>query len=664
MQVKSLALLHWVGAAALLALHCAASAVPPQSNAIELGKLSESNAQISLDVRQYWQAGVIGVGDLPHTKVSSPEALWSIPDAEFKIEQEPASVQLVKGQRYVGRLNMTSTGFGANIYLNFLMPRLDAVHMAYRYDQEPWVQASAGDTLAMNTWSFRDRQPTFDIPLRTGNLNIVVEVAHLGVMDSAIVLQSASVFRDERLFWGLTVGLLVGINLLLALVGIASAFTFGRMGFLSITLMTTVAAGMVSTTSGMLGVYAFPDSVRFNDEAKFFASNLWCVVFPWVTALALSQRQYAVKWWRVTLAVVGTGIALTVACMGYGVRSAFIPWVPLVLLMCIAHALAILGHAFLRKQTQAFWIAPAVFLYVVSLLLPLASYLGHVSNDGAIVASALATLLAAMVLLRALVHQHRQGRMVMARASTSPSRDVLTGLLSRKGFEQTLARNVQRMNTERIYAAFYYVKVSDAQTLQARYGDEGFEVGMVQLAAALSSSISVVDTVGRVAPNAFAVTVLMPRDAKLANAMAQKILTRTMALASHGAPLAQTARIAIAWLPVFGTLLPDIERRALRALRKMDEGKRIAWVGGAHAQDGVSIQTDGLTHPTTKPHNGQEADNALPSLPGMINRLEREMLGPDSTALRAQADGADADKLMRMLLAGKQAQSDAKISQP
>ena len=75
----------------------------------------------------------------------------------------------------------------------------------------------------------------------------------------------------------------------------------------------------------------------------------------------------------------------------------------------------------------------------------------------------------------------------------------------------------------------------------------------------------------------------------------------------------------------------------MRALRKMEEGKRITWVGGAMAQADVSQLQEGLTSPTTKSHGGQEADE-LPSLPGTINRLEREMLGPDSKTLQDEAD--------------------------
>ncbi len=634
-------------AVAALAWHGVASAEPAVISSPELAQLSDINSHASVDLRQYWQAALINVDGLPNIHPSDPQALWALPDTQFQTTTQPARIRLTQGQRYVARMQMLSSGFGANINLSFLMPRLDAVHVAYRYDQEPWVVASAGDTIPMDEWAFRDRQPSFDIPLRQGKLQIVAEIAHLGVLDTPVVLQSANAYRDNRLAIGLMIGALVGINLVFALVGIGAALTFQRWGFLAVTVMAGLAAVVITTNSGMAGVYLLTNSVIFNDQAKFFTNTMWCVLFPWVTATVLYQKLHALAWWRMSQVYAVLGVALTIWSMNYAMRSQMVGWIPVIAFASIAIATAISLQAVLRMQAHALLTMPGVLLYALALLTHLASNRGYLSNDKALVYSAVATILAALLFLQVIVRQHRHGRLVMARAKTSPGRDVLTGLLSRKGFEQVLVRDVKRMYAERTYAAFFYIKVSDAQTLKDRYGDEGFEVGMVQLAAALSSSISVVDTVGRIAPNAFAVTAFMQRDANMANGLAQKILTRTMALASHGAPLAQTGRIAVAWLPVFGTLLPDIERRCLRAMRNMDEGKRIVWVGGVNAHTDHSQLSDGQSSAaSTKPNNGQEADEELPSLPGMINRLEEEMLGPDTQILEAEAD-----RLMRKLKA-------------
>lgn len=626
-----------------LVLQSNALAVPPPLNTPEIAQLSQSAAQVSVDVRKLWQSTVVGVNGLPHAKASDPEQLWNNPDAEFKTSLVQDRMTLQRGQRLVARMNMNVTSFGPSMNLSFKMPRLDAVHLSYRYGQEPWTTASAGDTVPMASWTYSDSKPTFDIPLRPGNLNIVAEIAHLGILDAPVLLESTSVFRDNSMQASLRIGLLVGLNLLMAVVGVAAALSFGRPGFLCITVMASLLVAMIVANSGMAGVYMFTGSATFNDEAKYVTAVAWCALFPWVTAVALSQRLQAPRWWLFALLCAVAGLLAAVMLKSNTIRSDNLLLVPFIALASVTVALTILVQAIVRQHPHALACIAPVLLYAVSIMVPMASYKGLLPSESTFTLPAVATVIAAMLFLQVLVRRYRQGRTVMSRAQSSPSRDVLTGLLSRKGFEQVLDRNVQRMKSEQTYAAFFYIRVSNPDKLKERYGQEGFEGGMVQMAAAISSSISVVDTVGRVAPNAFAVMVLMPRDANLANRLSQKILTRMISLASHGAPLAQTARIAVAWMPVFGIMLPDLERRAVRALRKIEEGKRITWVGGAMAQAEASQLQEGLSNPTTKPHTGQEADE-LPSLPGVIDRLEREMLGPTSQALQE-----DADRLMLMM---------------
>lgn len=600
----------------------------------------------SVDLRTQWESVLVDVPEQANIKAFDPQEVWEWPAEQFAGKQIDQRMVMAAKQRFVARMQLVSPQTGAEVYLVFQIPRLDAVHVFYRYGDEPWTQQSAGDTLPMVTWPFFDRQPTFDLPQRPGILSVVVELAHQGVVDAPVLLESSNAFRQDGIDASITSGLLIGVNLVLAAVGLMAALNFRRLSFLAITLMTLLMALVVFTNSGLAGVYVQTASPEFNDQSKFLANTLLCVAFPWVTAIALSQRFFSRSWWYLAMAWAVLGTLAGVWLMQYPLRHLTLTLVPVVLAGSLMVALMMLANALLRVQTLAVAAAPGIVLYAVALVVPLAAYLGFMQNDFAVLASALAILLAALVFLQVMVKRHRQGRMVMARAKTSAGRDVLTGLLNRAGFELVLAKNVDRMHAQKMYAAFFYVTVSDAQTLQERFGDEGFEGGMVQMAAAISSSVSVVDTVGRVGPNAFAVTVLMPRDAKLANSLAQKMITRTMSLASHGAPMAQTARIAIAWLPVFGTLLPDIERRSLRILRKMDEGKRIAWVGGEYAQMDLSQMPDGTSNPTTKPNNGQAANEDLPSLPGMINRIEEEMLGPNTEQLKSEAE-----RLMKMMTA-------------
>ena len=167
-------------------------------------------------------------------------------------------------------------------------------------------------------------------------------------------------------------------------------------------------------------------------------------------------------------------------------------------------------------------------------------------------------------------------------------RDVLTGLLNRDGMQAHLYKLRERLLQQQTCAVFFYISVLDTQAAMDEHGEQGFEMGMVQIAASLSTSVTSTDGVGRVSGHAFGITVLMPPDPALAIRMAQKILSRLMALASHGAPMASTARIALAWLPLNGFRVDTVEKRCIVTLQLLESGKRIGWVGGVDSHRDAS----------------------------------------------------------------------------
>jgi GGDEF domain-containing protein len=635
-------------ALALGALSLPAQAVPQRMLPPLLTSQYNDQKDVAIDLRSHWQAGLMSVGELPNAQPLDPQTVWNWPDAKFSDNGGSTGAAkaftIYRDERYVARIELASPSQGSDLNLSFSMPRLDAVHLAYRYGGEPWVQASAGDTLPMAMWPFADRQPSFDIPQRPGKLSLVVDIAHRGVVDAPMVLQNAHTYSQQRMNASVSTGLLVGINLVMVVVGLLAALNFRRSSFLSISMMTLLVAAMVATNSGIAGVYAFTSSAAFNDQSKFVSNTLLCVSFPWVTATALSQRLYARWWWRVAVAWAVLGTLMALWWMQYPLRGTALRGVPVLALSSTVLSFAMLIHARMRNHLPVVATALGVLLYGLALLAPLIAYLGHLPNDAGALFASLAVLAAALMFMYALVRQHRQGHMVLARAKTALGRDMLTGLLNRPGFSQALAKTTRRLEDDGATAAFFYVRVSDVQGLKERYGDEGFEVGMVQLAATLSSSIAGSDQVGRVTPNAFAFTVLMPRDEKRATHIAQKILSRSMALANHGAPLVQTTRIAVAWLPTYGTLLPDIERRALRTLRNLEHGKRIGWVGGVHAQSDSSYTSGSASRPSGTASGTPSGLDSIqgqldqqPTVPGVhatITQLEKDMLGPDSQSLR------------------------------
>jgi GGDEF domain-containing protein len=480
-------------------------------------------------------------------------------------------------------------------------------------------------------------------------MDVVVQVAHRGVLEMPVVLQNARAFLLERTQSIWIAGMMVGISLVMALMGVMAALNYQLVSFLSVTVMSAMMMLVLLVGSGLGGMFIGTEGARFNDEIKFYANTNWSSMLPLVSALALGLRkQLPIGWWMAVGSAVA-GLVLTFQWAAYPLRDTAPAGVPLVLAFTLALTIGLMAWAWYRNISRNWVIVSALILQILSPALPFAAYLGWVQTDFAGQAAALLSMVAGLLLLRGLFLQHRMGRQVLVRANTSPMRDVLTGLLNRAGMQAHLYKLRSRLNSEQTCAVLIYLQLINEQDAMRLHGEEGFEMGVVQVAASLSSSVTGVDGLARISRNAFAVTVMMPPDPAVAIRVAQKILSRLLALASHGTPLAGTARLSLSWLPLYGFRLDRLEQRSLRTLEMLDSAKRIGWVGGSasHAEaqqlledlrsgtgDGIRVLSD-EPDPLILP----DPDPPSSNLYDRIHRIEREMLnGVDTSFLLAEAE--------------------------
>ncbi len=584
----------------------------------------------AVDIRQHWHTQWLPGQTLRAQQAQDPSVVWAKPDSVFSPSDTRSTLQFLENDRWVGRLALMIQEQPTNMVIELPMPRLDAAHLSYRYNDGPWVSASSGDQIEMLKWPFVNRNPAFFIPTKPGQLHLVLEIAHQGLLSMPVLLQSDPQFRTGRFEDALRIGALLGLAAVLAVLGFGAAAIFQRLSFVAVALLTISVGIAVFTQGGTAGMYLAQDSTRFNDVSKFSSGMLCGAFLPWAFGSVLLQKSYNLWIWRIAKLWLLLGLISAVWMAGANMRSLQAAVLPPYLLGSLVFVAGMVCASLLRQQAQVWWMLAALVFVSIGILVPLAAYFGMTDGPQSFVISSIGFLVSTTVLFYTQLLQYKQGRMVMARAKTTFSRDVLTGLLNRRGFEKSLANTIKRITNEKTFAAFYYIEVKGTKDSQLHYPSEGYEAGIVQLAAAVSMSVSVVDTVARVAPDAFAVTVVMPRNAIQAAALAQKIITRTLAIASHGTPMAHTARIAIAWLPVFGTDLYSLERRAHNILGKIESGKRIAWIGGAYAQVDEAQMPGGVLPEASAPAAGYLTGDALPSLPGIINDLERAMFGADS----------------------------------
>jgi two-component system, sensor histidine kinase LadS len=588
-----------------------ASAVPvlelPQS--FDQAKTQASTHERDIELNKHWEGGVLAAPSVHTGTASNPETLWVMPDGRFTNRQDHR-VWLDPDQRYVTRMSLVSGSAHGSLHLHTRSPRTDAVHMAYRWNGGPWVQASAGDTIAMQRWPLRSPAPSFLIDRQIGQLDLLVEFAHVGSLDTHITLHDPQDGDSENLRTALVVGLLVGICLVVSFSGLWGAWSFGRSSFLMATLLGLAGLGLVALHSGVLPIYVLTHSHRFSDEAKVVINTLWCAITPMSAAVLLSTKSYAPNWWRATFVWLLALVLASVWLKSHDLRTIALPFgiaqAMLTLLFCGVLVLV----ALVRKHKTEVWAATSIGLFMVGLVVPLLTYTGLLDTGSAFILATAILLSGTLAMFQALVLQYRQGRMVLARARASDLRDALTGLLNRHGFEKRLERELQIAHaTQHGGCAFLYLALGDdLQSLHNQHGLEGVETGMVQVSAGLASSFSAVDALGRIGPNVFAVAIPGCPSAQAAHTQAQRLLTQLMKLAAQAAPVAHDARVAVVWLDAAAASLTELERSSAQALAQLPEGKRIAQL------DAQAVVSAASSSPVA----------------AAIDDLQREMLGPDT----------------------------------
>jgi GGDEF domain-containing protein len=598
----------------------------------QLDLRQQDRTRLTVDLRPLWQTAMVPDQGLDTAQPLDAQAVWSWPDDRFA-PGKAVPVTVRNGERLVGRLSMLVQDSPHSLVIELPMPRLDVAHLSYRYDGGAWVQLSAGDQIPMVQWPFASRSPAFFIPPKPGELQIVLDIPQLGLFPSPVRLWADTAFREAHANRNMETGAAMALVFFSMFICFGAAVIFKRFVFVAVGLYSMSVVLLAAGNGGIAGIYFGTTTTWFNDYIKYLTSMFFGAMVPWTISAVVAQKYYSklvahlANFWLIgSLAAVIAMLFMATRATQWALTSPF-------LIASLIFGLGIALTSVVRGQAHAYWSLAAVVLICVAIFTPIAAYWGYLDGQWSYSVTMLSFSLSSALLLFTLLLQYRHGNRVIARAAYSPGRDALTGLLNRNALEGRLVKITHDITAHSSHALFMYVAVRDAKILKEQFGGEGFESGMVQMAAALSSSISVMDTVARIAPNAFGVAVVMHHNAKQANALAQKIITRTMAISSHSVPMVQTARIAMAWMPVYGTQLGELEKRAERVVNSLDEGKRIGWVGGAQAQTLTPAASDSANDLSQLSAEPLQAD-----MYSVINRVERSLEQEDGSMQDVRAN--------------------------
>jgi 7TMR-DISM extracellular 2 len=432
----------------LMVLQCVGM---PLAHAVPILDLrAQEPHSININLLDTWQS--LRLQDDRTAKYTALDAqtVWQWPDSKFAVDAaQSVSEPLKAGERWVSRLQLQVAPSSQGLVVDLPMPRLDITHLSYRYDNEPWVDGTAGDQIPMTQWPIAHRNPAFPIPAKGGNLQLVVQIAHEGLIACPVLLQGDSIFRRDRFGGALRTGGLLGLALVLSVLGFGAATMFKRFSFLAVALLTVSVGLAVFAQGGVAGMYVGTETVLFNDVSKFVTGMLCAALMPWAVAAVVSQKSYSLWIWRLTMVWLAAGMLVAFLLAGSQLRSAQAAVLPPYLLGSLILVVGMALASMVRRQPHAGWVMTAALGNCMGILTPLLSYWGWIAVSQSFMVSSAGFLLATLLLFHTQLLQYRQGGMVMARAKGSAGRDVLTGLLNRRGFEKTLAKTIKQISTDK-----------------------------------------------------------------------------------------------------------------------------------------------------------------------------------------------------------------------
>lgn len=463
------------------------------------------------------------------------------------------------------------------------LPALDEVTLYFRDDTGQWVQQDAGDTRAMSRWALPGRYPVFSL---SSDQNVPVryylQIRHSRVPYSAVPelmtdVQLISLRQNEHML----LGIYFGLAMLVVVLAAVNALAYRDPGFGTFALYVTMLSGAQGITTGVAGLYWWPESPQLNNggaillSAMSAASALWFVHTITRTPSTAPLLSRLMQGLMVALPLIGLVHALVLSSTVFAVYNALIS-------LGIAVLILALITAVFRDNGQSRWVGLGFLPVVLAAFFPILRNYGLIgSSFFTQYALLIGSAIAAPVLFYGLYQRLLSNRLPSSRAKSLQTIDPLTGLhlpgvlVNRLRQALTVAMHHQQP------FAILMVNLVNLGTLQHQHGRETGERALVMAAARIRAVARPEDTVARAGDAQFALLMDGPVSTLLVNDMATKILASGLR-PSNELPDAEPLQFHIAighlddMASLPGTQADGCFARMLRAVSEMNDGSRKA----------------------------------------------------------------------------------------
>lgn len=380
----------------------------------------------------------------------------------------------------------------------FPMPVLDRVTVYQQDSQGHWQGETAGDTMAVSTWSEPGRYPHFRLDLPRGEVrDVYVRVHHVTATSFPVQLLSEWAYNQRIQLEYLGLGLTFGALLLLITACLAQSLVYRDGVYAWYALYALVTALAVSSYTGVAAHLLWPDFSVLGDAHQGFLALLAAAsALLFVRNLTGISARHQLTDRAVYWAGLG-GIALAALFpllpkpAGLAVLTVYIG-ATTVANMLIAFA------AWRRGDGVGVWVLLAYLPLSLALGMALVRLFGWLpvsfSTQYAVV---VAMAVEVPLLMVALNIRSRERHGARIRELALSTQDALTGLLAPHLFHDRLRQVVARYRRDKQNAAVVFIDLVNYPWIKEGYGSAVAEQSLLRCVIKLRRLLRDVDTVSR-----------------------------------------------------------------------------------------------------------------------------------------------------------------------
>ncbi len=492
----------------------AAALAPEQGHALVLG--AESRA-MRIDPQMAFVLD--GSGKLTIDQIEAQA------DSVFK-PLDPGKTHLMGNTALWMRFDASVSSPSARWRLAIPMPTLDDATLYYRNAVGQWVVQRAGDHIARSEWAQRGRYPVFDLATDTSqSVRYFVQIRQLRlpysippqILSEAEYIESR---QNEQMLFGIYFGF-VAVIVALATFNAASC---RDAAFALLALQILLFACAQAVSSGLAGLYAWPQLPRLNDAAAVMLNLCTASVSLCFARTVCTPMRYSRYFDLVMLGLIFALPLVGIADIILASQKSFI-----VLNIAVSAAVAALlvgiGIGLYERDRDTRWVALGFSPLLLTAVILLARNLGAIqSGFWADASRILAAMVGSPILFYGLWRRVSQSRNLSARTTALRNTDPLTGLYGAKVLISKLRKSLATGERYQLPFALLVINVANLAGLQRQHGRETADRALVMAASCIQGIAHATDTLARVGDAQFALLLEGPVDADSANDVATKIL--------------------------------------------------------------------------------------------------------------------------------------------